>query len=94
VNGIDLYTNVVVNSLEAMVGCDKSLKGLDNKEFTFTIPSGTQPDTKLRLMGQGLWMMNQNVRGNLIVNVKIVTPTLTPKQLELAKDLLSAINQS
>jgi DnaJ-class molecular chaperone len=45
-------------------------------------------------MGQGLWMMNQNVRGNLIVNVKIVTPTLTPNQLELAKDLLSAINQS
>lgn len=94
VNGVDLYTSIVINSLEAMVGCDKSLRGLDNKEFTFTIPGGTQSDTKLRLMGQGLWMMNQNVRGNLIINVKIVTPTLTSKQLELAKDLLSAINQS
>jgi len=94
VNGIDLYTNVVINSIEAIVGCEKSIRGLDNKEFTFNIPGGTQPDTKLRLMGQGLWIMNQNVRGNLIINVKIVTPTLSPTQLKLAQDLLAFINQS
>lgn len=94
VAGIDLITNIVINSIEAMVGCEKTIKSLDHKEFSFTIPSGTQPDTKLRLLGQGLWAMNQNVRGNLIINIKVVTPVLSPDQLKLAQDLLAFINQS
>jgi curved DNA-binding protein len=92
VHGIDLLTNVSINSVEAIVGCDKKIIGLDGKEFFITIPAGTQPDTKLRMWQQGLWALNQNLRGNLIVNVKIVTPTLSPNQLKLAQDLLALMN--
>ena len=92
VHGIDLITNVTVNSIEAIVGCDKKIIGLDGKEFFVTIPPGTQPDTKLRMWQQGLWAMNQNVRGNLIINVKLLTPTLTPNQFKMAQDLLEFMN--
>jgi len=92
VHGIDLLTNVTINSIEAIVGCDKKITGLDGKEFFITIPAGTQPETKLRMWQQGLWALNQNLRGNLIVNVKIVTPTLSPNQLKSAQDLLALMN--
>lgn len=92
VHGIDLLTNMSINSIEAIVGCDKKITGLDGKEFFVSIPPGTQPDTKLRMWQQGLWAMNQSVRGNLIVNVKLVTPVLPPNQLKMAQDLLEFMN--
>jgi curved DNA-binding protein len=92
VHGIDLLTNISINSIEAIVGCEKIVTGLDNKEFKVTVPSGTQPNSKLRLMGQGLYAMNQNIRGSLIINVSIVTPTLSSHQLEIAKQLLNSFN--
>jgi curved DNA-binding protein len=92
VHGIDLLTNISINSIEAIVGCEKIVTGLDNKEFKVSVPSGTQPNSKLRLMGQGLYAMNQNIRGSLIINVSIVTPTLSSHQLEIAKQLLNSFN--
>ena len=92
VHGIDLLTNISINSIEAIVGCDKRVTGLDGKEFSVTIPAGTQPDTKLRMWQQGLYAMNQSVRGNLIINVKLVTPNLTPNQRKMAQDLLEFMN--
>lgn len=92
VHGIDLLTDISINSIEALVGCEKTVTGLDNKEFKVAIPSGTQPNSKLRLMGQGLWAMNQNVRGNLLININVVTPVLTEAQMQLAKQLLNSFN--
>ena len=92
VHGIDLLTNVSINSIEALVGCEKSVTSLDGKEFKVSIPSGTQPNSKLRLMGQGLWAMNQNIRGNLLININVVTPILTAEQMQLAKQLLNSFN--
>lgn len=94
VHGIDLLTNINVNSIEAIVGCQKIVQGLDDKEFVLNIPMSTQPDTKLRIPNQGLWAMQQNVRGNLIVNVRINTPTLSPNQFKLAQDLLTLMNST
>lgn len=92
VNGIDLITQITINSIEAIVGCEKTVVGLDNKEFKVVIPSITQPNSKLRLMGQGLYAMNQNVRGSLIININVITPTLSNEQLEIAKQLLNSFN--
>jgi len=94
VNGIDILTNITINSIEAIVGCQKTVQGLDNKEFSINISAYTQPDTKLRIPNQGLWLMQQHVRGNLIVNVKVVTPMLAPVHMRLAEDLLTLINST
>lgn len=74
-DNIDLYKSIEVDCISAMIGCTYAVKGLDDKVFELNIPPGTQPGTRLRLAEQGLYAMNQNIRGNLIINVKITIPT-------------------
>ena len=94
VNGVDLLTGITINSVEAMVGCEKIIKCLDGTELVLTIPAGTQPMSKFRIYNQGLWVMNQLTRGNLLVNVYIVTPELSPPAQAAARTLLDLINST
>jgi DnaJ-class molecular chaperone len=88
VNNTDLHKNIEIDCVQAMLGCTFSVKGLDGKLFDVNIPAGTQPGTRFRLAGQGLYLMNQNVRGSLIVNVKINVPVnLTAEQQQLLREL-------
>jgi len=90
--GIDLLTDITINSVEAMVGCEKTIRCLDSTELIISIPAGTQPMSKFRIYKQGLWQIHQDLRGNLLVNVNIITPALSPQALSTAQDLLSLIN--
>lgn len=86
--GIDLITNLDINPFEAILGCEKTVTGLDSKNFLFNVPAGVQHGGKLRLNGQGLWDMHQPIRGNLIVNISIITPTkLSNEQLDLVRQI-------
>lgn len=91
VQGIDLYTEVVVNSLVAIVGGEATVKGLNGSEFIIKIPEGTQPGLKFRISGQGLYQLNSVHRGNLYAEVFLVTPVVTP---EAAETIRSFINNS
>jgi DnaJ-class molecular chaperone len=91
VQGIDLYTKVVVNSLIAIVGGEATIKGLNGTEFLIEIPAGTQPGIKFRIPGQGLYQLNSIHRGNLYAEVVFVTPLVTPA---LAETIRSFINNS
>lgn len=86
-HGINLVSDLEINSLEAMIGCDKIIQGLDNKEFNIKIPKACQYNTKFGLQGQGLYQMNSNVRGDLIVNVTIKTLTLSDDQLNILRNI-------
>lgn len=86
-HGINLVSDLEINSIEAMTGCDKIIKGIDDKEFYIKIPQACQFGTKFGLQGQGLYQMNTNVRGDLIVNVIIKTPSLTESQLNILRNL-------
>ncbi len=90
VDNLDLIKNVEIDCVRAMVGDVIVVHGLDNKTFEVTIPAGTQPNTRFRLPQQGLYAMNQNIRGFLIINVKINVPTnLTAIQQQSLKELFS-----
>ena len=83
VDNCDLHKTLEIDCIKAMLGGVCSVKGLDGRVFELNIPSGTQPGTRLRLPNQGLYVMNQNVRGSLLINVKITIPTnLTFEQHE------------
>ena len=83
VDNYDLHKTLEIDCIKAMLGGVCSVTGLDGRVFELNIPSGTQPGTRLRLPNQGLYVMNQNVRGSLLVNVKITIPTnLTFEQHE------------
>jgi molecular chaperone DnaJ/curved DNA-binding protein len=94
VAGLDLITPLTLNSVEAMIGCEKTVRCLDGTELTITIPAGTQPMSKFRIYNQGLWQMHQNTRGNLLVNVHIVTPALSAEAQQKAQELLTLINST
>ena len=92
VDGIDLISALNVNCIEAMVGCEKTVVGVDGSKFSLRVPPGTQFGSRLRIRNQGLWALNQNIRGNLLISVNIVTPQLNSEQLQLAEKLLESIN--
>ena len=81
IHGINLVTNIEIDSIDAMLGADKPIRGIDGKDFLIKIPQGCQFGSKFGLSGQGLYQMNSNVRGDLIVNTIIKTPILSEEQL-------------
>lgn len=90
VDNIDLHKSVELDCMLAAVGGTTVVVGLDGKRFDINIPPGTQPGTRFRLAEQGLYAMNQNIRGNLIVNVKIVIPTnITLEQQQGIRNLFN-----
>jgi curved DNA-binding protein len=91
INGMNLIANLEINSIEAMLGVDKIVQGLDGNEYSIKIPQGCQYSTKFGLQGQGLFQMNGPHRGDLIVNVVIKTPVLSEAQLTLLRNI--TINQ-
>jgi DnaJ-class molecular chaperone len=74
-----------------MTGSEKIVRGIDGREYNIKIPQGCQYGTKFGLQGQGLYQMNSNIRGDLIVNVLVKTPMLNEQQLNMLRNI--KINQ-
>jgi DnaJ-class molecular chaperone len=90
VRGIDLYSQISVNCLTAIVGGTAIISGLDNREFELSIPAGVQPNTKFRIANQGLFQMNTLHRGDLYVELQLSVPqNLTPDQLQTIESIVN-----
>ena len=87
IHGTNLIANLEINSIEAMLGCDKEVIGLDEKTYLIKIPPGCQFGAKFGLNGQGLCNLNNPARGDIIVNVIIKTITLTPEHDAILRKL-------
>lgn len=91
VNNIDLHTKTSVNCLQAIVGTEITVTGLDNKEFAITVPAGIQPGTRFRIPQQGLYQLNSIIRGDLYVEIAITVPKDLPEhKLETIRNLLNS----
>jgi molecular chaperone DnaJ len=89
--GNNLITQVEIDSLQAMLGLETQVTGIDGRVFAIRIPQGCQYGTRLGLQGQGLYQLNSHIRGDLIVDIKIKTPVLNEKQLELLRQLQTTL---
>lgn len=90
VDNLDLHKTLEIDCVRAMIGDTYAVSGIDGKVFEINIPAGTQPSTKFRIPNQGLYAMNQNIRGSLILNVKITVPTnLSIEQQQSLRNLFS-----
>jgi curved DNA-binding protein len=86
--GLDLHTTFTVNCLHAVTGTEVEISTLDNRKFMLTIPAGTQPNTKFRIGGQGLYQLNSELRGDLYAEMLVSVPTnLSKDQLDIIKSL-------
>lgn len=87
VHGINLIANLTITSIEAMTGTEKEVEGIDGSTYLIKIPVGCQFGTKFGLQSKGLYQMNTDFRGDLIVNTIITTPTLTEAQIQILKTI-------
>jgi curved DNA-binding protein len=84
VSGLDLVMALTIDCFQAILGCEQTIVGLDNKVFTIQTPQGCQPGIKLKIPGEGLWGFQQDIKGSLFVEVAVTIPkNLTEEQKEL-----------
>jgi molecular chaperone DnaJ len=82
--GIDLLTTLTINSLDAIIGCEKIVNTLSGKSLKVKIPPGTQYGTILNLRNEGL--IHKGQAGSILVQIVLQTPkNLTPAQLDHAR---------
>lgn len=85
-HGLDLFKVVNINSFDAILGCEREVSTLGGRVFNVKIPAGCQPNTKLKIPGEGLYAFRNDIRGNLFLVVQISTPTdLTEHQIQLVR---------
>lgn len=90
IDNLDLHKTLDITCVTAMIGGICQITGIDGRVFDVTIAPGTQHGTRLRIANQGLYAMNQNIRGSLIINVKITVPTtLSSDQIQGIKNLFN-----
>ena len=85
--GYDIYTEIPITPWEAALGTKTSIETIDD-ETNIYIPNGIQSGEKLVISNKGYKGENKDIRGNLIVKVKIVVPKeLTKDEKKIYKKL-------
>jgi molecular chaperone DnaJ len=86
--GTSIITEKEISAWDAMLGTALSIETLDKKTLSITIPAGTQPDTIMRVTGEGLPQMRTRQRGHMLIKIKVVIPkNLNNDQIETIKQL-------
>ena len=69
----DVYITLPITITEAILGCKKDVKLLENT-VTLTIPSGSESGDKHRIKGKGIKDPNYRNYGDFYVIIKVITP--------------------
>lgn len=86
--GTTLFTRVPISFTTAALGGCVEIPGLDGEENRIDIPAGIQSGKQLRKRGAGMPVLQGRGRGDLVVEIKVETPTkLTARQKELLREL-------
>jgi len=101
-NGNDVIFELDLSFPEVALGTEIEIPTLEmegegkerqNKLVKITVPAGTQSGKIFRLRGKGFPELNAYRRGDLLVEVKVWTPTkLTPREKELLDELMTLEN--
>lgn len=90
-NGIDLYTNVLLTPWEAALGTKIKVQSID-EEISLYIAPGTQTGVQLTIGNKG-YLDGKGGRGNLIINILIMIPKqLTNEEEKLFNQLKNISN--
>jgi DnaJ-class molecular chaperone len=92
-DGASLTRELPVTLGEALLGADVPVATLDGRRLLLKIPAGTQPGRTIRLAGQGMPRLKGGERGDLIVRVRVVLPTVHDGDREAVATLLDTIRQ-
>ncbi len=84
--GQDLIYTQEISFVQAILGYKLEVPSLHGP-VNLEIPKGTQSGTVLRIKGEGMPYLGQNYKGDLLIEVKVLTPTrISEKQEELLRE--------
>ncbi|MBE6642509.1 MAG: molecular chaperone DnaJ [Clostridia bacterium] len=94
-DGYDIYCDVPITFVEAALGAEIDIPTLDGK-VKYTIPEGTQTDTRFTLRGKGIQnIRSKNSKGDLIFKVVVEVPKgLTANQKSALKNFAEVCGNS
>ncbi len=82
--GTALFTEIPISFTSAALGDTIDIPGLDGETHSIEIPAGIQSGRQLRKRGAGMPVLQGRGRGDLVVEVKVETPTkLSSRQKEI-----------
>lgn len=79
--GDDLLVYTLINPIEAMIGCTKTIENLDSTQMNIIIRPGVQHGTEYITKGLGFNNL-RGARGNLITVIGIEVPSVTDTRLK------------
>ncbi len=87
IRGYDVFITRKIDAIDAILGTKIKVKTPDEKIITVNVPGGTQPGTKLRVAGKGLFNPNVGRRGDMYITIEIYIPkNITPQQRKLLEE--------
>ncbi|MDR1391263.1 MAG: molecular chaperone DnaJ [Holosporales bacterium] len=83
----DLYCTAPISMVKAALGGEIEIPDLDGKNCSVKIPSGTQSESRLKIKGKGMPVINSSRRGDIVVEIFVETPVgLSKKQKEILEN--------
>jgi molecular chaperone DnaJ len=83
-DGADLYCRMPISMVQAALGGEFSVHGIDGSEARLKIPEGTQSNRQFKLRSKGMPVLRSRDVGDLYIQVVVETPqSLTRRQREL-----------
>ena len=89
-DGADLYCRMPISMVQAALGGEFSVHGIDGSEARLKIPEGAQSNRQFKLRGKGMPVLRARDVGDLYIQVVVETPqNLTRRQRELLMEFES-----
>jgi molecular chaperone DnaJ len=86
-DGTTLFAQVPMSFVDAALGGDICMPGIDGEDVRIGIPAGTQSGRQFRVRGRGMPALNGGGLGDLVVQVELETPVkLSGRQKELLEE--------
>jgi molecular chaperone DnaJ len=86
-NGIHLFCQIPIRMTQATLGGEIDVPTINGGKVRMKIPPGSQTGQQLRLRGKGMPALRQNTIGDMLIELKVETPTnLTRRQKELLRE--------
>ena len=86
-DGDDLHCVMPISFPQAALGTELEIETLEGPE-TIRVPEGVQSGKEFRLRGKGVPHLNERGKGDLIIEIRVATPSkMTRQQRELMKQL-------
>jgi molecular chaperone DnaJ len=90
-DGANIYCHVPISMVTAALGGAVEVPTVEGTRARVSIPAATQSGEQFRLRGKGMTQIRSQLRGDMIIEVAVETPTnLSAKQKQILEDFKKA----